>query len=110
MYVILTYLDCFSTAQNRKEEKMKETLEKLWNDYLLNECAAMNTEEERALTRKAVTLRKKATASLSAEQKEAVDAYVNVLYCMESLFVKKAFFAGCEFSVSFLLEAGNLKK
>ena len=32
---------------------MKETLEKLWNEYLLDECAEIDTDEERKLTKKA---------------------------------------------------------
>ena len=35
---------------------MKETLEKLWNEYLLDECAPIDTDEERNLSRKRVEL------------------------------------------------------
>jgi len=31
---------------------MKQTLEKLWDEYLSAECAEMDTHEERELTRK----------------------------------------------------------
>ena len=52
---------------------MKETLERLWNEYLAAECSVINTEEERTL-------------------------------------VKKAFFYGCEFTISFFFESGSYGK
>ena len=89
---------------------MKTTLEKLWNEYLSGECAKIDTDEERELMKKAVELHEKANALLNTEQKDAVEKYVDALCDTESVFVKKAFFKGCEFSVSFLLEARNLEK
>ncbi|MBQ8717007.1 MAG: hypothetical protein IJY43_04055 [Clostridia bacterium] len=89
---------------------MKETLEKLWNEYLLDECAAINTNEERTLMKQTVELHEKVNALLNKEQEEAVEKYVDALCDMEALFVKKAFFKGCEFAVSFLLEVGRLEK
>ncbi len=89
---------------------MKETLEKLWNEYLLDECAMVDTDEERNLTQKTAELHEKASALLNKEQKTAVQKYVDALCDIEALFVKKAFLKGCEFSVSFLLEAGNLRR
>ncbi len=89
---------------------MKETLEKLWNEYLWDKCAAIDTDEERKLTKKTVELQEKANALLNKEQKEAVEKYVDLLCDVDALFVKKAFFKGCEFAVSFLLQSGNLGK
>ena len=89
---------------------MKKTLEKLWNEYLLDECAAINTNEERTLMKKTVELHEKVNALLNKEQEEAVEKYVDALCDMEALFVKKAFFKGCEFAVSFLLEVGRFEK
>ena len=89
---------------------MKETLEKLWKEYLSEECSALSTDEERGLAKEAVELHEKANALLNKEQEAAVEKYVDVLYNIEAIFVKKAFFKGCEFAVSFLLEAGNLGK
>ena len=89
---------------------MKETLEKLWSEYLLDECSVIDTDEERELTRTVAELHKQATALLNQTQKLAVEKYVDALCDIESLFVKKAFLRGCEFGVSFLLEAGNLTK
>jgi len=88
---------------------MKQTLEKLWNDYLLDECAMIDTDEERGLTKKAAELHENVNAFLNKEQQDTVEKYVDVLCDLEALFVKKAFCKGCEFAVSFLLEAGNMK-
>ena len=83
---------------------MKQTLERLWNDYLADECAAIDTDEERALTRRTVELHEAVNALLNKEQAEAVEKYVDVLCDVEAFFVKKAFLKGCEFATSFLLE------
>lgn len=87
---------------------MKQTLEKLWDEYFCEECAPIDTEEERELTKKTVALHEKATALLTKEQEKAVEAYVDAFCDLEALFVKKAFFKGCGFAVSFLLETGAL--
>lgn len=89
---------------------MKETLEKLWHEYLLDECAEMDTAEERDLTKKTKELHEKANAMLNNDQRRAVEKYVDALCDMDALFVKKAFLKGCEFAVSFLFEAGNFVK
>ncbi|MBR2011231.1 MAG: hypothetical protein IKA06_05760 [Clostridia bacterium] len=88
---------------------MKQTLEKLWNDYLLEKCAAIDTDEERRLTKQAAELHEKANDLLNKDQQAAVEKYVDALCDIEALFVKKAFCKGCEFSVSFLLETRNLE-
>ena len=87
---------------------MKKTLEKLWNEYLMDECSYIDTEEERMLVSKTADLHKVATNMLSEEQKDAVEKFTDSLCDLEALFIKKAFCKGCEFSVSFLFEAGNL--
>ena len=89
---------------------MKKTLEKLWYEYLLDECAKMDTDEERDLTKQTAELHEKANAMLNNDQKNAVEKYVDALCDMDALFVKKAFFKGCEFAVSFLFEARNFGK
>ena len=91
-------------------EKKKETLERLWSDYLVDDCAVMDSDEEQALTQKVVTLHERASVLLNREQEAAVEQYVDALHDIEALFAKKAFFKGCEFAVSFLLEAGNFGK
>ena len=89
---------------------MKETLEKLWNEYLSDECAVIDTEEEKELTKRTIELHEKVSALLTKEQEGAVEKYVDALCDLEALFVKKAFYKGCEFSLSFLLETGALGK
>ena len=88
---------------------MKKTMEKLWNDYLLDECAVMDAEE-RALLEKVMEMQRVASALLTKEQNEAVEKYIEALYEIQSFFAKKAFFKGCEFATSFFLEALNLEK
>lgn len=85
---------------------MKETLKNLWNEYLLDECAAMDSDEERVLTAKTAELHEEANASLSEEQKKAVQKYVDALVDINALFSRKAFVKGCEFAFSFFLEVG----
>ena len=89
---------------------MKEILEKLWDEYFFDKCAVMNTDEEREMTKRVVELHETANASLNKEQKEAIEKYVDALCDTEALFVKKAFFKGCGFAVSFILAVGDLGK
>ena len=81
---------------------MKETIEKLWNEYFSEQCVEINTEEERNLTRKAVELHEKVNALLNEEGKNALEEYVDALCDIEALFARKAFCKGCEFAISFL--------
>ena len=89
---------------------MKTAMEKLWNDYFSEECGAIHTQEEKALIKKVDFMRQTATESLTHEQSEVMDKYVETLYEMQSIFLKKAFFYGCEFTMSFLLEIESLWK
>ncbi|MBO7292626.1 MAG: hypothetical protein J6V07_01685 [Clostridia bacterium] len=84
---------------------MERILEKLWDEYLAEECAAMDTEEERRLVRVAAEKHKTAEARLTKEQSAAVEEYVEALYDSHSFFVKKAFLKGCELATAFLIEA-----
>ena len=88
---------------------MRDTLEKLWNEYLVDKCSEIDTEEERNLTAKTAELHKAVNDLLNEEQKDAVEQFATALCDLEALFIKKAFCKGCEFSVSFLLEARNKK-
>ncbi len=89
---------------------MKEVIETLWDEYFSEKCAAMDTDEERSLAKKTVELHEAASSLFNKEQEAAVEKYVDALCEMEAIFVKKAFFKGCEFSFSFLLQMGNLEK
>ena len=55
---------------------MKETLEKLWSEYLLDECAVIKTNDEQNLSKKASLLYDELNASLSNAQKEACEKYI----------------------------------
>ena len=90
----------------QKEYVMKQTLEKLWNEYLAEECALITTEEERALIKKAAKMHDVMNETLPKEQSEAIEKYIDSLYENQYCFAKKAFFKGCKFAVSFLLETG----
>ncbi len=89
---------------------MKKILEKLWVEYLAEECAIMDTEQERELTRRARERHKTVIELLTNEQHEAVEAYVEILCEIQDGFVKKAFFKGCEFTAAFLIEVGFSEK
>ena len=87
---------------------MGMTLEKLWHEYIYSECSQINSEEEKGLIRKVAKLHEKANTLLNEKQKSATDEYVDALYDVQALYAKKAFFKGCEFALSFLLEIKNL--
>ena len=86
---------------------MKNTLEKLWNEYFSDECAVISTDEERALTKKTIELYEKANALLNAEQEKAVEQYLDSMCDLNACLSKKAFLKGCELATSFLLESMN---
>ena len=86
---------------------MKKTLERLWKDYLCDECSEIDTEEEKELLKDVIEKHEAVNGLLTKEQIDLVDTYVDALCDMNSFFVKKAFVKGCEFAASFLIEAWN---
>ena len=88
---------------------MKDTLEKLWNKCFFEECATIDSNEERTLLKKASEIHEAANSLLTQMQREAVEKYVDALYEIQGFIVKKAFFKGCELAASFLLETGKNK-
>ena len=88
---------------------MKETLEKLWNNYLLDECSDIDTDEERQFIKKTAELHDRVNALINQEQADAMEEYVDAVSQIDAFLVKKAFCKGCEFAVSFLLETRNLE-
>ncbi len=88
---------------------MIRTIEKLWNEYLSDECADISAEEEKALTKEAIEKHDLLNKSITNEQNEALDEYLDALCAIHSDFAKKAFFKGCEFTASFLIETGIFK-
>ena len=89
---------------------MKTTLERLWNEYLEDECAVIETEEEREKTKKVSELHKKIDDLLNDDQKAILEEYADDLHALDALFSKKAFIKGCGFAFSFVIEAGNYGK
>ena len=89
---------------------MKNTLEKLWYEYLSDECAVIDTDDERALTKKAAQIHEKLDAQLDKAQKNTVEELIDSLCDVNALFTKKAFSKGCEFAICFLLESGKFGK
>ena len=89
---------------------MNEKLEKLWNEYLAEKCAEIDTEEERLLAKKAAKAHQIANDLLTDSQIDALEKYVDTLCDIQDAFVKKAFFKGCEFAITFLFELRNIGK
>ena len=89
---------------------MKQTLEKLWYEYVEEKCLTSLTEQEREKAKTTAKVREKLNSILNKEQQKSLETYVAALLDGEALFLKKAFFWGCEFAVSFIFEAGNLGK
>lgn len=89
---------------------MENMLEKLWNEYFYEECAIIETKEQKLLLRRVVELQEVASAELSKEQWESVEKYVQALYESQGAQVKQAFFKGCRFTASFLIGLGNGEK
>ncbi len=94
------------THSNANKEKYNEkTLEKLWDEYLSDECSAIKTNEEKLLAKGAIEKHKIINELLTKEQNEAVEKYIDAICEIQGSLTKKAFFKGCEFAVSFLIEA-----
>ena len=85
-----------------------DTIERLWNEYFSEECAQINTQQEKELIKKIVKMQESVNQSLSNEHNELIQNYIELLYDIQALFVKKAFFKGCEFSASFFYTIKNI--
>jgi hypothetical protein len=85
---------------------MEHQTKTLWNEYFAEGCAAIDTEEERELVKKASKMHEAANELLTEEQRRAVEKYIDALFEIQNSFVKKAFFRGCRFAMSFLIETG----
>ena len=89
---------------------MENFLEELWNEYFAEKCAVIETKEERALMKAASEMHKKINTLLPKEEIKIVEKYTEVLYEIQSISNRKAFFKGCEFTISFSLESGFFSK
>lgn len=83
---------------------MENTFEKLWNEYFAEECARIENEEERILLKKAAELHKQANEPLTKEQRTSVEKYIEFLYDIQNIFMKKAFLKGYKFASDLLFE------
>jgi len=81
---------------------MNEVIENFWEEYYAERCSLVDTEEERYSINKISKLHDKVNALLTQDQKDAMEQYVEALYENQGICVKKAFFKGCEFAVSFV--------
>ncbi len=84
---------------------MNKTLEKLWRECFAEECAAIDSEEEKAIIKKAGEIHSAVNEALTKEQSKVNEAYIEALYKMQQIFVKKAFFKGYELAISMLFGA-----
>ena len=84
------------------------TIKKLWREYLAEESATMD-DEERKLTKTAARLHEEMNGLISKEAYKAVEKHLEALYELSALTEEKAFIKGCEFAISFLLEASGFK-
>ena len=88
---------------------MNKILEKLWNEHYAEECATLQTKEEKALIKKTAELREALDDLLTKEQIAAIEKYIELLYEIQGFFTKKAFLTGCKFAASFFLEIANFE-
>ena len=91
-------------------ENMNKTLELLWNEYFADECARLATDKEREQTKEAAQIHEYINARLTENEKEGFDKYIDALCDIQCSFAKRAFFKGCEFAASFLLEVYAIDK
>ena len=77
---------------------MNRTFEELWDAYFCEACARIETDEERALSKKAAALYHQMIDFLTPEQQKVMEQYVEACCDAEALMIKKAFFKGVEFA------------
>ena len=85
-------------------------IQKLWDDCFSDECALIDSEEERALLKAVIDIHESMRAFLNDEQEAILEKYIDSLCELQSYAAKKAFIKGCEFSASFFIEACVFEK
>ncbi len=90
---------------NLRRKRMKETLEKLWDDYLVESDCKMENQEEIENIRRIMEIEKEITETFNKESKKLFDEYARLADEEGVRFAKNAFIKGVSFSVSFLIEA-----
>ena len=76
----IIFSNAFFLDAKQRRKIMKETLKKLWNEYFIDECAAIDNEEERVLIRRAGELHDGVNELLTEEQVEIFEKYVEEIY------------------------------
>ena len=89
---------------------MHPLLETLWNEYLSEKCAAIESDEEKNLIKAVGKRYEEVSALLNKEQRDAMETHLDALCDIEAHFIKKAFFKGCQFASAFLSEAESQKE
>ena len=82
---------------------MKEIFEMLWDGFYAEKCSMIEDEQERTLMREADEIHKDLNELLTDEQIIAIEKYIEMLYRIQDLCVKKAFLKGCEFVLDIFL-------
>ncbi len=86
---------------------MREDIDRLWYEYFSEECAQIDSMEEKAIVKKVAEMHKTVDDLLTNEQRCAVEKYIEVMYELQGYCIKKAFFKGCKFTVSFFFAQGK---
>lgn len=87
---------------NYRGSMMKITLEKVWDEYFAELCSVIDSEDERELIKKAAVMHEALNKLLIKDQSEVLEKYVETLYEIQGLVVKKAFLRGCDFVTNVL--------
>ena len=83
---------------------MENTKVTLQLENVSKSFAKIETDEEKALIKKAAEMHKAIDELMMNEQISVMEEYVDTLYQIQWCFVRKSFFKGCKFALSFILE------
>ena len=78
---------------------MNKILETLWKEHYAEECATLESKEERALAKKAVNMHNEFNEFWN---EESLEKYIEALCEIHSLQAQKAFLKGCALAVAIL--------
>lgn len=84
---------------------MRKFFEKVWDEYLAEKCAAIETDEERELIKRIAERRHLLDELTTKEQKDALEGYAEALMNAQAFESKKAFIKGFSFAMSFIYES-----
>ena len=84
---------------------MKKATEHLWWEYMAEECARIETEEEKKAMKELTRVGEELRKPLTEEQNTLLDKFAESLGSLQSCFMEKAFVKGIRFATSFLWDA-----